>query len=440
MRDTFHERPWAKARYRLILVLVSLALAVLLLVPTPLHGESHTTIIMGQVVNGTSGGEAPANLEVTLHMFGQIGEVDITTAMTDSQGRFRFDNVEVMEGLTYAVTASYRDVLYSRILDSPTLTEPVELLVYEATGSLEALQVDADVLLIRGADQDKGILSAFEVVRLVNGGDRTFVPDLAQPGSMNFLRFSLPAGATNLNVKSDLPSGQTVTVGTGFALTAPVTPGPHQVTYTYRIPYEGSRLELGRTFPMGAQTFRLLVEDGLGELRDSTFLSPLSPADVEGKLYRVWGASQLGAGARLDVEISDLPQPSPLRRVGDALTDGPYLKVGIPGVVGLVMAGLLVYVLLLRQPGKAPTVTSDLEAGVDAALTLSPSPTGRGMSVGQGEGRESERRALIEAIAQMDDLLQQGKIAREDYQQQRQELKARLLQITLTSEEGKGTA
>ena len=415
--------PERRARYcRLALGMGGLALAVLFLMPVPLYGEGHATSIKGRVVNGTSGVAAPTDLEVTLHIISRSGEVDIATALTDRDGRFQFQNVVVDNDFTYAVTTSYQDILYSSRLDSLALTEPVELTVYETTSSLEALHIDADVLLISGTDEDNRSLAAFEVVRLVNEGDRTFVPDLTQPGSMSFLRFSLPDGATNPDVASDLPGGQIIIVGTGFALTAPVTPGSHQVTYTYSLPYKGSHVELTHSYPMGAETFRLLLEDTLGDLQGSGVLTPQSPASMEGKAYRVWGASQLSPGTRLNVEIVGLPQPSLLQQLGDTLTDGPYLKIGIPGAVGLVLAGLLLYVLAFKQLGKATTANPGL--GAAAAV----------MSIPASDQPERERRAMVEAIARLDDLSQRGEVTQEEYQQRRQELKARLLRLTLTSE------
>ena len=382
--------------------------------------------IEGRLVNGTSGLETPAGLEVFLHVIDGRGDLDVTSVKPDGEGRFVFEDVELDGDFTYAVTASYHDILYSSRLDPLESAEPVELLTYEATDSIRALGVEADVLLIRRADGDGRSLSAFEVVRLENGGDRTFIADLERPGSMNFLRFSLPSGATDLQVSSDLPDGDIITVGSGFALTASVVPGSHQVTYSYRIPYEGNQLELARSFPMGAESFRLLVEDGLGELRGPDFLSSLPTVDVEGKAYRVWGTTQLNPGDRLSVEMSGLPRPAPLRRLGDVLTDGPYLKVGIPAALGLVLMGLLMYALVLgrARKGPAPGMAGEgtgTESLANAAYPPEWSP-------------QAERRALTEVIAGLDQDFEQGGMTWAEYQERREALKARLRNMALTSE------
>ena len=412
------------AQYRcLALTLTVLALALAMLVPASLHAQDQGVTVTGRVINGTAGEMDPAGLDVTLHIIGNSGEVDILTTTTDDNGRFRFQDTGTGGDATYAVTASYQDVSYSRNLVSSALAEPMELTVYEATDDIGVIQVDADVLLIRGADGDEGRLIAFEVISLVNGGDRTFVPDLAQPRNMNFLRFSIPTGTMDLEVSSDLPGGQIVTVGSGFALTAPVTPGSHQVAYTYRISYTGTDVHLSHSFPMGAETFRFLMADTLGSLRDSDILVSLPPADEAGMLYRVWGASGLEPGDRVNVEMGDLPQPGPLQRLGDVLMDGPYLKIGIPSAVGFVLAALLLYGMAFRRPEKATASGTGFEDLVEAQTANGPeSPL------------EADRRALVERIARLDDLYEQGEMSQSDYDQHRQEMKAQLLRLALASE------
>ena len=400
----------------LALVLAGIALALVPLLSSPLHGAETVTVV-GKVANGTAGQESPAGLEVTLHVIGDDGGVDVSAAATDGNGRFLFPDVEVIEGSSYTIATSYQDILYSQTLEPADLSMPVELLVYEATGSLESIRVQKDVLLIRGADSSEETVTAVEVVTLVNGGDRTFLPDLSEPGRMAFLRFSHPAGAIGLEVASDLSGGEVVTVGTGFALAAPVKPGVHQVSYTYRLPYDGGRLEFEHSFPMGADTFQLLVSEEAGRLRPGAGLAALPPPEVGG--YSVWGAQQQLPGSRLTLKLEGLPRPPWHQRLGDALTDGPYLNIGLPAALGLVMAGLLIYVLAFR--GRAGALAS----GVQGAVL----PAGAG-SVQEGPAL-SERGSLATEIARLDELYESGQMPKEDYQRVRQELKSRLLRLTL---------
>jgi hypothetical protein len=399
----------------------ALALALFLLIPGQLHSQEHIDIT-GQVVNGTAGGATPHGLDITLHVIGPGGGLWTASTVTDGDGRFRFDDVEVDEASTYAVTTSYQDILYSAQIDPSASVGPVEMLVYETTNDISSLRVSADALMIRNSGQDERMLTALEAVALVNDGDRTIVPDLARPQAMNFMRFSLAEGATGLEVSSNLPDGDIISVGTGFALTSPVTPGAHQVNYRYLIPYEGSAAEFSHSFPMGADTFRLLIEDGLGNFQGTDTLAPLEPVDAEGTVYSVWQAEDMDSGHRLTLEIAGLPQPPAIQRLGDTLTDGPYLKVGLPVAVGIVLAALLLYALAIRRP-----IVPATPQGAPGTAATQP--------VGTAGGPEEERRTLVEAIADLDNLSQQDRIPPEDYHRRRQELKAQLLRLAVILEE-----
>ena len=398
-----------------------LALAVFISEASPSHSEGDITIV-GRVVNGTSGAVVPDELEVTLHVIDESGALDVSTTSSVGDGIFTFPAVQVNEDNTYAVAARHQDVLYSSRLDTAQLGEPVELTIYDSNHDLGQLHIDAQVLLISGADGDSRTLSAFEVLSVVNQGDHTFLPDLETPASMKFLRFGLPAGASKPEVASDLAGGSIIDVGTGFALTAPVPPGAHRVTYSYLLPYEGSSLALTHSFPMGADTFRLLLAEGLGDLTDPGPLSSVAPHQVEGKNFDVWVEDQLVPGSKLQVEVTGLPQPPALRRLGDALVDGPYLKIGIPSFVGAVFAALLMYVVLFRRPSQV------------SAISIVPPSGSSVLPRRAGIEEMEERRSLVEQIADLDDQFQQGAIDQEDFQWRRQQLKDHVRDIDLSSQ------
>ena len=426
-RETARSSGVALATFPVLLLTVGL-----LLVPAGANADGEVAVA-GRLSNGTAGAAAPAGLEVFLHVISDTGEVDISSASTDASGGFSFPAVDVNDGASYTLTTSYQDILYSTRLEPTALDRPVELTIYDVTQSISDVTVSADVMLIRTLDEGGRLLTVFEVLQVENAGDRTFVPDLEQPGLMNFMRFSLHPEAQGLEVSSDLPGGEVLNVGSGFALTAPVTPGAHQVTYSYRIPYEGDRTELDHSFPMGAGTFRVLVEDGLGQMRSGGSMVPLPPAESEGRSYVVWGVSDLAAGDRLSVELVDLPQPPAIERLGDALTDGPYLTVGIPLAVGVVLAGILLYGLFFRRregSGVANLALASSSAQMSSGVGTASSTTGT-----------EQRRALVQAIAGLDERYERGELADGDYHRSRQELKDRLLSVTsATGESAQGSS
>ncbi|MCE2463514.1 MAG: hypothetical protein J4F46_06350, partial [Dehalococcoidia bacterium] len=175
--------------------------------------------------------------------------------------------------------------------------------------------------------------------------------------------------------------------------------------------------------PMGAGTFRFLMADAIGSLRDSDLLVSSPLIDEAGEVYRVWVKSDLEPGGRVNMEIEGLPQPGPLGRLGNSLTDGPYLKIGIPSAVGFVLAALLLYGVVFRRVEKAAASGAGPESGAEA-------PAANGLE----SPLETERRVLVERIARLDDLYERGGMDQSDYAQRRQEMKSQLLRLALASE------
>jgi hypothetical protein len=106
------------------------------------------------------------------------------------------------------------------------------------------------------------------------------------------------------------------------------------------------------------------------------------------------------------------------------LENGPYLKIGIPAGVGAVLAVLLLYALVLRQPRKATAAYPGTGTTTDGDLYPDILP-------GPDDPQTRERHFLVGEIARLDCLFERGEIAQEEYQERRQDLKSRLLRLTL---------
>ena len=357
-----------------------------------------------------------------LHRFGDEGQIQVLSTTTGEGGAFTFTKVEIVEDSTYAVAVNYQDVLYSASVPAPIGSQPVELLVYEVIQDIDVLTIDAHVALINEGPDEESLL-VLEAVGVVNDGDRTFVPDLDQPVNFNFMRFSLPAGATELDVGSDLPGGEIINIGTGFALTAPVTPGIHQVTYTYEMPYTDGSATIEKTFHMGADRFSVLLPEGLGffayaSLEDGTTVETV---DIGGITYTSWELNDLVPGGRVSLRVSGLPNISWWSRAGETLTEGGLLKIWIPVTLVVVLLSLLSIGL----------IASYKRAGMSASGAIG-QDTLQGY-VEEVEGFDEDQ--LVQSIADLDDLYAQGGIAEGEYRQVRGAAKVRLLRLALDRED-----
>lgn len=336
-----------------------IALAVLLAVgPGVLHGQSADTVsVSGTVVNGTQGVDAPAGVTVLLHRFGAgSGSVDTYQETTDADGGFRFDRVPaVSDGDSLALAVDYGETRYTEVLSRSDIAEPVELTVYEFTRDVGVVATTEQSIIVAGIDSASRRMAAVQLFTLENRSDTTLVPDLSAPpmiGQFSFLRFSLPPAATDLDVSTNLVGGEVIPVGTGFAITASVPPGRHQVSFTFTVPYEGSEAAWRDNTLQGAESLQLLVPAEFGNIG----VGGLAPGDgftVGEVTYRAWGAEDLEPGQGVSITLSGLPEPTWIDRVGNPLSEARFWFGALPIMVGVVLAGLLGWGIWRRPTASA---------------------------------------------------------------------------------------
>ena len=379
----------------------------------------------GQVVNRTEGATLEPGLPVMLHSFGPGSggqdsgspspSVFLTQdTITDESGNFVFSNVELLQDGGYAVTMDYAGTRYSSLLSREDLEEPVELVVYETTQDISIIRVVHQALILTEVDPREQMITAAIFVSLSNESDRTLLPDLTNvtPGRFSFLRFSLPPQAEELDVQSDLLGGQIIPTGSGFALTAPVSPGEHNISFSFRFPYQENVLSYRQSLLQGADVFQVLIPQRLSEIQVGT-LEPVTSLNSANASYLVWESVELIPGQGVEVELANLPRSNPLSRWGRAAVDPDLLQIALPVALGAALAGLLIYggILGTRRVVGANAVTSPEE------FSQVPSASQR------------NRAQLIGDIAALDHGFQQGEIDSDIYNSRRIELKALALNV-----------
>ena len=384
------------------------------------QSPANVVTVTGQLVNGTLGAPAPAEvLVLALVTDSEGGLISALDALSDDEGRFIVDGLPGVDNGQYIFSADYRGALYRTVRGAGDLDGELRLTVYEPTEDVSVIEVTKHVQVIAEVDKTERTVAVVEFVRLANRSDRTLTPNLNNPAQMSFLRFSLPPQSYELNVQSDLQGRDVIPVGTGFAVTSPVPPGEHSVEFSYFFTYEGSTVAYRQGLHQGADIYQALVPEDLA----SVLVKPLelaTPISIQDTKYQVWETQGIGPGQGLMVEVTGLPQPGLLGRVGRSLTTTETWQVILPGLLGASLASLLLLGLLRVRWSRGPTLE-----GNSSLPEVTP----------------FDRASLIREIADLDDQFEKGSHSEGEYRSKRQRLKAQVLggRTQPSERQGEGT-
>lgn len=360
-------------------------------------------VITGKVVNGTNDYSIDAGLPVFLYSFNNMGQ-DVTTheSQTDASGIFVFDDVTLDNAVGYALGVDYGGMSYSVLLAEDDLLEPISITVYEPTQDLAVISVDTHTLIISNINEKDQMVEAVEFVSLSNTSNFSLIPDVntVSQGIFSFMRFSLPEGAVDLDLQSDLVGGQIIPMGTGFALTSPIAPGSHSVTYTYRFPYKGDTATFKQNLMQGANLYQILIPQDENSPKVTGSMEE-SEINIEGIDYIVWEARSRSPKQGLTVEVVNLPQMGLVPSLWNRVAKPTFWYWAMPICVGIVLVLVLVYSIYIGVRSKIIN-TSDFG---------------------------DTRRQIIEKIALLDEKAMNGQLRNRHYDRERLMLKNRLLQL-----------
>ena len=333
---------------------VALLLAALLLLPVQVLAQQAGEIeISGRVEHGADAASFdPMQARVTLNVLEGITLVSQDSTQPDESGMFSF-SITAAEGRTYFFSVEYQGAGYSAVRDARELGAPVVITVFDATNDTSVLAVQSHTVIVTGAVPDDGFVEILERVIVRNDSDLTLTPDLnAQgPAMLSFLRFALPPGAYNLDVRSNITGGQVLEVDRGFAINSPVPPTapgqPHQFEFVYRLDYEESAIDLSRTMRFGAESVRFVVPVDVAT-PSSARLSDLGATELNGRLLRLLEGQDIAPAEVLPLAVSDLPGESALDAALESAGEW-YVRYAVPAVVGLTLAALLLLSLRRRR-------------------------------------------------------------------------------------------
>ena len=382
------------------------------------------TEISGRVVNGTPGSEVPPGLQVVLLTVDEAAGtiIDRKQMPAGANGEFRFTNLLSGPGLTYRVVADNGDHTPSvDLTPGESAFTGVEVTIYDSTTSFDDIRISSFAMLVPSIDGAGRIMGVMAVANIVNAGDRVWIPDLDNPAltGLDLFRFNLPEGFTDLSVESDLPTGNILQIGTGFAMTNPIPPGDYNLLMSYIIEYDGDSLEFPLRLPYGADQVRIMLPEGAGTVRGQGF-GPSDGVIIDETAYSMVQGSDYARDSELNVRITGLPSPTTVQSLTNFFRGKSYI-VAIIWVAAAALLGMLFYAFIFsRQRQNAAAMIPALAGGVSPSF-----PEYDGMP----------RSEIVQAIAELDDRHDAGDIDEDEYRSRRGVLKSAALD---TGSEGSG--
>ena len=379
--------------------------------------------IEGQIVNGTKDAKLQnaASLVVTLYSAPAGATVPVTqTTKSDADGKFIFGNLDTNAGTRYLLATAYLGVDYaSDVFAFPpaqtTMTQTIA--VNDTTTDRSTLNVMQTHLVI---EVQPKALSIVQIVQVVNMSDRTVIH--AGPHDATLI---IPVLAKASAFQFDSPTVESTTlVGEGVVTyTLPFVPGVDQVVFNYTVPFNPPAYDFRLMMPYDATTLRVLLSEVKANVTSQQFGATSLFPTQNGQTFLQTTASNIKAGTEVRATFSNMTGAS-----ASALTPGTTptqtgpdnntLIMGVVlGVVGIAALGLIGFAVTRRRAAQAE---EDEEYADDAEETPAPS--------------DAQRLELLQKLADLDDEFEAGKIAQEEYKQQRDAVKAQLRDLMQTKD------
>lgn len=388
--------------------LAILALGLVLTAPAkgPAQDRQKSGSVAGAILNGSRGDTPIAGQEVVLYALNNGQEVDGPRphVVSDSRGRFRFENLEVSEARAYYPLAVYRNIEYSGPIvrlkpDSSRQWSAVT--VFDTTASDSAVSIAMHHIII---DAGKGTLAVREVYQFTNRGKFTYIGQPAAGTDKHIaMRYELPELAEALQVGGDLMSCCIIADKNRIYDTMEFKPGLRQSTLTYQLPYKGGDASFTKLITARTAMLDVYLPEGIhleplreldGGRPQTTAALAAEPFQLRGKSYQRYVFDNLAQGSALSLHIGNLPAAE------------PDLRWMAPVIIVLLMGASYVFV---RRGAKTPS-----SAGVPAPAAGDPI---------------EKRQQLIQRILELDEAHQAGRTEEEHYQSARRRLIQEVLAI-----------
>lgn len=348
-------------------------------------------------------GKGFAEQRIMLIRFGPNQDVQRFPGQTDAAGRFLFENLETGPAFTYFVGIRYKDQLHR---SEPVILqgeEPAEVVVEvseppaQESEAAPQLRIMNRLMVIVGRDTH---LEVREVIRVANTGTTPYIDKAGHGGATGIsLYLPLPQGHSNMSQVQGLNAEYVHVDASGLAYLAPLPPGEHQIMYTYNLPWHNRLATILVERTLGTSMLDVLVEDE--HLHASSDLAFGGRVSIEPHVFAHFRGTNLEAHSRSWLQLT--PRQ----------TSASWLHIGAYGlIVGIVLLGVCIP---LRDVWHGPAQPAHRDTN--------------GLQRAQRADVKGVGRYLLQSMARLDDEYENGTVAVDTYQQQRQAYKEQLCKL-----------
>ncbi|MBW8011240.1 MAG: hypothetical protein FVQ83_08375 [Chloroflexi bacterium] len=190
--------------------------------------------ITGTVTNG-SGGDLPAELEVSLIELLEMEPSEVGSTTTQTDGSFLFEDVEFLEGKIFLATVKFEQMTYSGFgfTEEDVTSLAIPITVYETTTDVSELVIEEMQIGIEFPDADTVNILQRYIVH--NPGNKTII---TANDNTPLLSIPIPTTATNWEFLGEYTAGHLVLTPEGdMDALLPGSSG-YELFIAYDLPYD----------------------------------------------------------------------------------------------------------------------------------------------------------------------------------------------------------
>lgn len=377
-----------------LITITGIVFCLLILSTFTVHAQA-AGFIQGQLLNGTESGSSTVGRSVTLITYLDDIENGTKETLTDVNGTFLFEDLDMVPGYSYQVKTTFQSVDYSSeklefVEGSDNMS--VVLSVYDSTESDADISIMSSHVIIY-VEGDSLFITEFYLFH--NNSDRTYLgtPYSSDVSQRETLRLSLPHDAENLQIEGEATDSYVQLPAGGFIYTRPVQPGTKEVAFSYTTEYTEGIYTYIQDVYTPINNMELLV-NGDVSITPSEFMIRNEPFQSQGETFQHFTAVDVAQGEKLSLVLTESSSTG---------TVDPFWIV-IIAILVVIVAYFIYYMRTKKE------VVSD-----------------------QAENDDVEE--LVNIIASLDDDYESGIIDENEYQKLRDTYKNRLADLMEKSDD-----